>query len=144
MSLKSWIESVVRKTNGRTCCREPWRRPSLLIEQLEDRVTPSLLSGFELDGNVTTGVLGNSGSTSVSHDWDQVFADNSTVPPSSTSGALASAFVSDAVNSRTDDIFTGNGSQDTMGIQQGPWLFTNSKPQAKSDIAHAYAAAYTD
>jgi hypothetical protein len=31
-----------------------------------------------------------------------------------------------------------------QGIQQGRWLFTGSKPQAKDDITHAYAAAYTD
>ena len=45
----------------------------------------SLLSTFELDGNVTTLVLGTSGSTTPSHDY-QVFADNNTIPPS-TSGA---------------------------------------------------------
>ena len=44
----------------------------------------------------------------------------------------------------TDDIFTGGGSKDTQGIQDGRWLFTDSKPQAKNDITHAYAAAYTD
>src|SRR5262249_2697506 len=46
--------------------------------------------------------------------------------------------------SRTDDIFTGGGSKDTLGIQQGQWLFTASKPQAKDDITHAFAATYTD
>jgi uncharacterized repeat protein (TIGR01451 family) len=113
------------------------------FETLENRVTPSVLSVFELDGNVTTGVLGTSGSTTTSHDWDQVFADNNSVPPT-TSGALASSFVTDVVNSNNDDIFTGGGSKDTQGIQQGAWLFTGSKPQGKNDITHAYAAAYTD
>src|SRR5262249_12215266 len=98
---------------------------------------------FELDGNVTTGVLGTTGSTTTSHDWDQVFADNNAVPPP-VSGALASSFVTDRVNSNTDDIFTGGGSKDTLGIQQGPWLFTGSNPQGKNDITHAYAALYTD
>src|SRR5262249_40227830 len=97
---------------------------------------------FELDGNVTTGVLGASGSTTTSHDWDQVFAD--VTNGTSTSGAIAVSFVTDAVSSNGDDIFTGGGSKDTQGIQQGPWLFTNSKPQAKNDITHAYAATYTD
>src|SRR5205814_3727034 len=36
------------------------------------------------------------------------------------------------------------GSKDTLGIQQGQWLFANGKPQAKDDITHAYAAMYTD
>src|SRR5262249_46093903 len=36
---------------------------------------PVPLDLFELDGNVTTGVLGSSGSTTPSHDWDQVFND---------------------------------------------------------------------
>ena len=30
------------------------------------------------------------------------------------------------------------------GIQAGRWLFTASKPQAKDDIAHAFAALYVD
>src|SRR4051794_38625744 len=80
------------------------RRCPPRVEQLEDRVTPSLTGLFELDGNVTT---------TTSHDWDQVFADNQTNPPGTTSGALASTFVTDKVNSNADDIFTGGGSKDT-------------------------------
>src|SRR5439155_21273088 len=85
---------------------------------------------FELDGNAAddatagddwaNGLLGNGGS------------------------GVAHSFVTDAVNSRTDDIFQGGGSKDTLGIQSGKWLFTNSKPQAKDDITHAFAATYTD
>src|SRR5690242_3132254 len=114
--------------------RRRWCQPWL--EVLEGRVTPSLLGTFELDGNVQTGVLGSSGSTTTSHDWDQVFAGSS--------GALATSFDTDKVNSNTDDIFTGGGSKDTLGIQQGKWLFTGSKPQGKDDITHAYASAYID
>src|SRR5262249_24992343 len=99
-----------------------------------DRCTPSVTSVFELDANTAT---------TTTHDWDQVFADNNVTPPPF-SGAMASAFVSDPYNSRTDDIFTGGGSKDTLGIQDGPWLFTDSKPQAKDDTTHAYAALYTD
>src|SRR3954471_16380948 len=102
--------------------RTPHRR-ALRVEQLEDRVTPSVTSVLELDGNATT---------TTTHDWDQVFADNNATPPP-VSGALASAFVNDAFNSRADDIFTGGGSKDVQGIQQGRWLFTDSKPQAKDD-----------
>src|SRR5262249_47056562 len=57
----------------RTRIQVPRRSPPR-VERLEDRVTPSILNVFELDGNVTTGVLGSSGSTTTSHDWDQVFA----------------------------------------------------------------------
>jgi len=113
------------------------------LELLENRRLLSVLGTFELDGNTTTGVLGSSGSTTVSHDWDQVFADNGVTPPP-VSGAVASSFVTDKVNSNTDDIFTGGGSKDILGVQQGQWLFTGSKPQPKDDITHAYAAAYTD
>src|SRR5262245_64716464 len=95
------------------------RRNSLRLEHLEDRVTPSVTSVFELDANVTT---------TTTHDWDQVFADNNVTPPP-VSGAVASAFVNDPFNSNTDDIFTGGGSKDTQSILQGPWLFTDSKPQ---------------
>lgn len=124
------------------------RRPSRgqrgtpCAEQLEDRRLLSVTGLFELDGNAITGVLGTAGSVTTSHDWDQVFADS--VGGTSTSGALASSFVTDRVNSTSDDIFTGGGSKDTLGIQQGRWLFTDSKPQPKDDITHAYAAAYTD
>src|SRR5262245_10779401 len=114
--------------------KRPSHRSWLRVERLEDRVTPSLNNVFELDGNVTT---------SATHDWDQVFADNNVVPPP-VSGAIASAFVTDAVNSASDDIFTGGGSKDIQGAKEGPWLFTSGKPQAKDDIAHAYAALYTD
>ena len=116
-------------------------RSTIRVEQLDDRITPSILGTFELDANVTAGVLGSTGSTTTSHDWDQVFAENQAA---STSGAVASSFVTDLVNSNADDIFTGGGSKDTLGIQGGQWLFTGSKPQAKNDITHAYAAAYTD
>jgi uncharacterized repeat protein (TIGR01451 family) len=105
---------------------------------------PLPLNLFELDGNATTGVLGTSGSTATSHDWDQIYADNQTNPPGMTSGAVASSFVVDAFNSNNDDIFTGGGSKDTHGIQQGPWLFTTGKPQGKDDIENAFAADYTD
>ena len=111
------------------------------VERLEGRVTPSLLGGFELDGNATTAVLGSSGSTTTSHDWDQVFVD---AGPPVTSGAVTGGFTTDTVNSTSDDIFQGGGSKDTNGIQQGPWLFTNAKPQGKDDISHAYAATYID
>src|SRR5437773_11306677 len=128
------IGSVANHRPTRNRKRSPHRQQASLpcrprVEHLEDRVTPSInpATPFELDGNVTT---------TTSHDWDQVFAH--------TSGALAATFVSDAVNTTADDIFTGGGSKDTQGIQQGKWLFTGSKPQGKDDITHAYAAAYTN
>src|SRR5262249_21874388 len=88
---------------------------------------------FELDGNATT---------STTHDWDQVYNDlkNGTM----TAGARATSFVTDPVNTNKDDIFQGGGSKDTNGIQEGPWLFTSSKPQGKDDIEHAYATLYMD
>jgi uncharacterized repeat protein (TIGR01451 family) len=106
---------------------------------------------FELDGNATTGVLGTSGSTTTSHDWDQVFADAGSPATSGSfnkvgalSGARVGSFVTDKINTTADDIFTGGGSKDTNGIQNGPWLFTDGKPQGKDDIEHAFAALYTD
>jgi uncharacterized repeat protein (TIGR01451 family) len=86
---------------------------------------------FELDGNALNdpAVAGD--------DWSNVLFGNG-------GSAVAHSFVTDAVNSNGDDIFQGGGSKDTLGIQKGPWLFTDSKPQAKDDIAHAFAATYTD
>src|SRR5262249_32945528 len=118
-----------------------WSRVIPWLERLEDRTVPSITSAFELDGNVTT---------TTAHDWDQVFADagspavSGTFTQGPTSSALAGSFITDKVNSNTDDIFQGGGSKDTNGIQQGAWLFTGSKPQGKDDITHAYAAAYID
>jgi hypothetical protein len=146
-ALKTWFASrwfAPRRRQRQAVKKSRFYRLPLRLEQLEDRVTPSILGTFELDGNAQTGVLGTSGSTTPSHDWDQVFADNSVNPATNTAGALASTFVTDKVNSTADDIFTGGGSKDTNGIQEGPWLFTGSKPQGKNDITHAYAAAYTD
>jgi hypothetical protein len=41
-----------------------------------------------------------------------------------------------------DNIFTGGGSKDISGIQEGPWLSTSGKPQGKDDIENAFAALY--
>jgi len=134
MSRRNWINRLFAPRPS--AARKPrHRQHRLAFENLEDRSVPSVTSVFELDANVVT---------TATHDWDQVFADNQSDPPGTTSGALASSFVTDAFNSRSDDIFTGGGSKDTLGIQDGQWLFTGSKPQAKNDITHAYAAAYTD
>src|SRR5262249_33389961 len=108
-----------------------------------DRTTPTVnpATPLELDGNVVT-------ESATTHDWDQVFADagspatRGTFTSGAISGAVAGSFVTDAVNSNADDIFTGGGSKDTQGIQEGPWKFTASKPQGKNDITHAYAALY--
>src|SRR5438128_9394701 len=82
------VSNRPRKRPARLEGKRPRPRCRLQLEQLENRVTPSVLSVCELDGNVTTGVLGTSGSTTTSHDWDQVFADSQAVPPTSTSGAV--------------------------------------------------------
>src|SRR5207249_1879786 len=101
-------------SGGRNDRRRYAKRLCARAEQLESRRLLSVTSTFELDGNVTT---------STSHDWDQVFADNQTNPVGASSGAVASSFVTDKVNSNTDDIFQGGGSKDTLGIQSGRWLF---------------------
>src|SRR5262249_31008390 len=85
-----------------------------------------------------------------SHDWDQIFAEAGSPATSgsfargATSGALAGSFVTDAVNSTADDIFTSGGSKDTLGIQSGRWLFTGSQPPSQGHIIPPYVATYTD
>src|SRR5262249_26711882 len=92
------------------------------LDTLEPRIALSLLSTFELDGNATTGVLGNpNGSTTTSHDWDQVFDPVTNGP----SGAIGTVFVTDPVNSGTDNIFT-SGSSDTGGVHT--WTWTTGTP----------------
>jgi len=88
---------------------------------------------FELDGNAVN-------DAAAGDDWGNILPYGGNVP---TGKALATSFVTDTVNATSDDIFQGGGSKDTQGIQKGPWLWTGSKPQAKDDITHAYAAAYT-
>jgi RNA polymerase sigma factor (sigma-70 family) len=46
-----------RQRAARLMAKPPSRRCRLWLEQLENRVTPSVLGIFELDGNTTTGVL---------------------------------------------------------------------------------------
>src|SRR5262249_33963773 len=53
------------------------------------------------------------------------------------------SFVTDPTNGG-DNIFSGGGSKDISGIQEGPWLSTTGKPQGKDDIENAFAALYTD
>jgi uncharacterized repeat protein (TIGR01451 family) len=82
---------------------------------------------FELDGNAVSGAAPG-------EDWDHVYAGTSAAitPP---------VFLTDKVNSTADDIFTGGSSKDISDTTD--WLWTTSKPQAKNDITHAFAAAYT-
>jgi uncharacterized repeat protein (TIGR01451 family) len=142
MSRRTFIHPIsldrpTRPVRVRRSRSEGRQHSPMEVERLEQRITPSILGVFELDANVTTGVLGSSGSTVTSHDWDQVFANVSI-------NAIVTSFVTDAANSRADNIFAGGGSKDTLGIQQGNWSFTSSKAQAKNDIAHAFAAIFTD
>ena len=104
---------------------------SLLMQYATFALAPAALAVhdeglFELDGNAVSGAAAG-------EDWDHVFA--------GTDSADATAKVTDLTNSNSDDIFTGGGSKDEHDTTD--WLWTTSKPQAKNDIAHAYAAAYT-
>jgi hypothetical protein len=65
------------------------------------------------------------------------------------SEALATSFVgpttnpAEKFNSGSDDTFFGGGSKDTSGISSGPWEWKGTSVNAKDDIEHAYAAAYS-
>jgi len=88
---------------------------------------------FELDANAVN-------DAAAGDDWGNALP----YPGHAAAGnALATSFVTDPTNTTADNIFQGGGSKDNQGIQQGPWLYTASKPQAKDDISHAFAAAYT-
>ena len=54
--------------------------------------------------------------------------------------ALAQTWVVDLSNSSSDEEFTGGGSKDTLGIQQGPWLL--EMPNAPSPATRAAPARY--
>jgi uncharacterized repeat protein (TIGR01451 family) len=152
MNLSTWIRGLVPRNRSarRNAARGQRSRLSRSfsprLERLEARITPSLLGTFELDGNATTGVLGASGSTNTSHDWDQVFADagspatKGTFSRGATSAAVAGSFLADETTG--DAIYTGGSTKDTLPISG--WLFKTGSPQDKDEINHAFAAAYTD
>ena len=86
-------------------------------------------------------------------DWEDVY--------NGTDSAYATAFIEDTfanneinadaplwVTDRSPEVsfFTGGGSKDTNGIQDGPWLYDtyNDVVPDKNDIVNAFAAAYTN
>ena len=88
---------------------------------------------FELDGSAVN-------DAPPGDDWGNALA----YPGHPAGGsALAQTWDPDLTNTTSDNQFTGGGSKDTQGIQSGAWLWNTSKPQAKDDIAHAFAAAYS-
>src|SRR5262245_29665727 len=113
--------------------RSPWKSRYIpFLERLEDRLAPAL-GTFELDGNAIT---------QTTHDWDQVYNDAIVNPGQNTSGSIPGAitFLTDPVNSPTDNIFLGGQSKDINGLNE--WQIGPGTPQSKADIAHAYAVAY--
>ncbi len=73
-------------------------------------------------------------------DWENL--DDGAGDPNTDDSAQASIFITDPVNTQSDDIFLGGNSKDDQDVNQ--WAHTDQKPQAKNDIMHAYAAAYED
>jgi len=91
---------------------------------------------FELEGNALDDSTITFNGTQVAtpgDDWENVFKKNGK--------ATASSFVSDTVNSTGDNSFLGTSSKDTQDITA--WSWQGHKAQAKDDIAHAFAGAYT-
>ena len=82
---------------------------------------------FEMDGNALNG--GAAGD-----DWEAVF--------DGTDSAFDTRFIIDPVDDNADKTFTGGSTKDDLNITN--WLWKNAKAsQAKNDITHAFAAAYT-
>jgi hypothetical protein len=98
-------------------------------------ITPVFPWGFELDGNALQDSAGPT-----PYDWSNLFdSSGNRVMAQDFNPLAASAFKADTYNSTTDDIFTGGGSKDALGIQSGPSLYTNAKPQPKDDLEHVFA-----
>lgn len=96
-------------------------------------------------------------------DWANIYEDYTPgdIPMVGPSSAFAISFVEDhfangninngaepfvALRTPENSFFTGGGSKDTNGIQEGPWLYdtTNDQVPDKNDIVNAFAAAYVD
>ena len=119
--------------------------------------TPVLLSGStrnigdaDLDGLLDTNEAwlyssrGFGSGTATVPDWDRIYQDVLNATDTSGSGTTP-GFAHDPVgtpNSFSDNIFTGGGSKDTLGISQ--WQWKMQQPQDKNDIAHAFGASYAD
>jgi len=122
--------------------------------QLEGNATTegSICFGLTAAGAVTaTPAPGCPAGTSVvtfgasSDDWENALGFKAGSP----SHALKTAFVgaattpSEPFNSSSDTTFFGGGAKDTSGISSGPWEWQDTSVNAKDDIEHAFAAAYT-
>jgi len=97
---------------------------------------------FELDGNALDDATITVGSTTLAapgDDWQDVY--HSVVGGTPTAHTSVTSYVHDGINSQSDNAFLGASSKDTQDITQ--WTWTGSKPQAKDDIADAFAASYT-
>jgi uncharacterized repeat protein (TIGR01451 family) len=82
---------------------------------------------FEMDGDAVNG--GAAGD-----DWEAVYEN--------TDDAFDTRFIVDPVDDDSDKTFTGGSTKDDIDIDS--WLWKNAKAsQAKNDITHAFAAAYT-
>ncbi|GAA0691533.1 hypothetical protein GCM10009104_18060 [Marinobacterium maritimum] len=87
-------------------------------------------------------------------DWENVYLENdssfarSFVEDTFANNPIDAAGVEVFVPLRTPEVsfFTGGGSKDTNGIQDGPWKYKVVKDQVpdKNDIVNAFAAAYED
>jgi uncharacterized repeat protein (TIGR01451 family) len=87
---------------------------------------------FQLDGNAVTDPAPPA---PVGDDWDKVF--------NGTSSANSTQFITDPVDSDTDQTFTGGSTKDDINTTSWLWKFAKAS-QAKNDITNAFAAAYTD
>ena len=56
----------------------------------------------------------------------------------------STAFITDPVSSAENSFYTGGGSKDVRDIPAGQYANTNDVVPDKDDLAHAFAAAYTD
>ncbi|GIW20906.1 MAG: hypothetical protein KatS3mg065_1202 [Chloroflexota bacterium] len=68
-------------------------------------------------------------------DWSQVYGGSSS--------ALVTQFITDPTDSNTDDTFTGGSTKDDLPLSGWLWKTAKATP-IKNDIAHAFAALYTN
>ena len=86
---------------------------------------------FELDGNI----VDDSGAPNLPQDWSDFQQ-----TPGNGPGPVAKVFVTDGINGVNDTTYTGGGSQNNNDIPS--WAWDCGSVPSKSDIEHAFAAAY--
>ena len=101
---------------------------------------------FELDtsGNPLVGNANTADDAQAGDDWANVYKTETGLGPADPASAFDTTFKTDPVSGAENSFYTGGGSKDVRDIPAWQYGTTNDVVPDKDDLAHAFAAAYTD